>query len=93
MELGPEGEDRETRVRRLKMRSIRRGIKEMDLILGGFSTEGLEKLSDDELSLYDRLLSESDHDLYAWCSGQARPPAEFASLLSVVVKGSGLGRL
>lgn len=40
-----EPETREVRLRRLAMRSQRRGIKEMDLILGGFATQGLDDLS------------------------------------------------
>ena len=34
-------ETRETRIKRLRMRSWRRGIKEMDLILGGFADAGV----------------------------------------------------
>lgn len=64
-------EDRATRLRRLAMRSMRRGIKEMDLILGPFGREALEGLSAAELDLYEVLLEENDHDLYAWIS--ARP--------------------
>ncbi|PTX55419.1 antitoxin CptB [Litoreibacter ponti] len=90
-ELGPEGETRETKIRRLKLRSMRRGIKEMDLILGGFAAEGLEGLSDEELALYDEMLSESDHDMYQWASGQAEAPARFAPLIQKAVKGAGLG--
>lgn len=80
------GEPRETRLRRLKMRSMRRGIKEMDLILGGFAQEGLEWLSDAELDLYDAMLSESDHDMYAWASGQTPAPDQFAALMERIMK-------
>lgn len=87
-ELGPDGEPRETKLRRLKLRSMRRGIKEMDLILGGFATHGLDGLSDDDLALYDEMLSESDHDMYQWASGQAEAPERFAGLIAQAVKGS-----
>jgi antitoxin CptB len=63
-------EDRDTRLRRLAMRSMRRGIKEMDLILGPFGREALGGLSAAELDLYEVLLEESDHDLYAWIAGR-----------------------
>ncbi|MGR3467175.1 MAG: succinate dehydrogenase assembly factor 2 [Shimia sp.] len=68
-------EDRDIRERRLYMRSIRRGIKEMDIILGGFARTELGGLSDAELATYDRLLAENDHDLYAWVAG-TQPPAD-----------------
>lgn len=64
-------EDHETRLRRLAMRSMRRGIKEMDLILGSFGREALAGLSAAELDLYEVLLEENDHDLYAWISARA----------------------
>ena len=78
-------EPRETRERRLKLRSMRRGIKEMDLILGGFAEKGLTALSDADLALYDEMLSESDHDMYAWASGQVPAPDRFAALMEHVV--------
>ncbi|MCY4336930.1 MAG: succinate dehydrogenase assembly factor 2 [Litoreibacter sp.] len=79
-------EPRETRERRLKLRSMRRGIKEMDLILGGFAQEGLRDLSDADLALYDEMLSENDHDMYAWASGQVPAPERFAELMQRVVE-------
>jgi antitoxin CptB len=78
-------EPRETKIKRLKLRSMRRGIKEMDLILGGFGDAGLSDLSDDRLDLYDRMLSENDHDLYAWANGQEAAPDEYAALMSHIM--------
>lgn len=59
-------EPHEVRLRRLKMRSWRRGMKEMDLILGRFADECLAQLQDSELDSYEALLSENDQDLYLW---------------------------
>ncbi len=81
MPLPAEDELPDTRLRRLRMRSIRRGIKEMDLILGGFAEARLADLSDAELATYDALLSENDHDLYAWVSGAQPRPEGYAQLL------------
>jgi antitoxin CptB len=71
----------DVRVKRLRIRSWRRGIKEMDLILGAFCDEELATLSEDEISLYETLLSENDHDLYQWVTGAASPPPGFAALI------------
>jgi antitoxin CptB len=68
-------EDRATRLRRLALRSMRRGTREMDLILGPFGREGLAALSEAELDLYEALLEESDHDLYAWIAARPDPAA------------------
>jgi antitoxin CptB len=73
-------EDHATRLRRLRLRSMRRGIKEMDLILTAFSA-GLEGLTLDEVAVYDRLLAENDLDLLAWITGQMAPPAPYAALV------------
>lgn len=80
-------ETRETAIKRLRMRSWRRGIKEMDLILGGFADRGLDGLSNDELVLYDEMLEENDHDLYQWSSGQSPAPQAYAELLDKVLMG------
>ena len=48
------------------MRSMRRGIKEMDLILSAFAAEHLAKMDAGSLDDYDALLNENDQDLYRW---------------------------
>jgi len=79
-------EIREIKLKRIRMRSWRRGTKEMDLILGGFSDFKLDSLSDSELSVYDKLLDENDNDLYTWCSGQVNAPSIYKSLLNIIMK-------
>lgn len=74
----------ENRLKRMAMRSWRRGTKEMDMILGPFSDERLAGLGAEDLDLYDALLHENDQDLYQWVSGQAAPPERFAGLISVI---------
>ena len=78
------GELLEHRVKRLKMRSMRRGIKEMDLILSAFADSHLEKMTEADLTLYDAMLSENDHDLYQWVTGQNAAPARFSAMISRV---------
>ncbi len=77
-------EPQEHRLKRLRMRSWRRGIKEMDIILGGFADERLDSLSVDELDAYEVMLSENDQDLYKWVSGALPMPAAYASILTIV---------
>lgn len=79
-------ESRERRLRRLAMRSHRRGIREMDLILGAFARDGLAQLQEPELDRYERLLEESDHDLYAWVAGTAAPPEEHRELIARIAR-------
>ena len=75
-------ETREHKIKRLTMRSMRRGIKEMDLILMHYAQDKLSGMSDDALDHYDALLNENDQDLYQWCSGQVPPALEFTDLIA-----------
>lgn len=75
------GETPEARLKRMKMRSMRRGIREMDLILGAFADTQLAGMTPAELDLYDALLAENDHDLYQWVSGQSGVPPRFGVLI------------
>lgn len=74
------------RLRRLRMRSWRRGMKEMDLILGGFADGPLDALSVADLDSYETVLSENDQDLYRWITARLSGagetgPAPIASIL------------
>jgi len=60
---------------------MRRGIKEMDIILSRFAEMHLDDLGEAELEDYDALLSENDQDLYSWITGRAVPPGRFAQLI------------
>ncbi len=77
------------RLKRLRIRSWRRGTKEMDMILGPFADRALADLSGDELDLYEALLSEPDTDLYRWFSGAASMPARYADLARRIARVSG----
>ncbi len=80
----------EDRLKRLRMRSWRRGTKEMDLILGPFADDRLGALSDADLARYERMLGENDQDLYRWVTGQAQAPAEVAAMIAVVAGHAGI---
>ena len=75
-------ESREIRLKRLHMRSMRRGTKEMDLILMGFAGAALNDLGDEDLDAYEALLDENDQDLYAWIAGQAPGPERHAGMIA-----------
>ena len=52
---------------------MRRGIKEMDLILKNFADLNLNLMSELELENFENLLLENDQDLYQWSTGQVGP--------------------
>jgi antitoxin CptB len=74
----------ENRLKRLQMRSMRRGIKEMDIILSRFCEARLNSLSGDDLDLYDGLLSENDQDLLQWVTGQVQAPVMYTGLIAQI---------
>jgi antitoxin CptB len=74
----------DTRLRRLRLRSWRRGIKEMDLLLGRFADAHLAALTSDELDRYETLLEQNDQDLYVWTTGREAAPARIADLIARV---------
>lgn len=77
-------ETAEARLKRLSMRSWRRGTKEMDLILGPWSDAHLAGLGEQQVQVYDQLLEENDQDLMSWVLGQSVPPAAIAALLAEI---------
>ena len=70
----PQNENRDVRLRRLRMRSWRRGMKEMDLILGNFADSALCTLNLTDLDAHEALMNEPDQDIYAWLSGAYPTP-------------------
>ena len=80
----PKDEPLETRIKRLKMRSMRRGIKEMDLILTAFADSHLARMTPALMDDYDALLNENDQDLYQWVTGQVAAPSRFGALIGEI---------
>jgi antitoxin CptB len=62
------------RRKRLLHQSRYRGRLESDLLFGGFAERHLAALSALQLDRYEALLEESDHELWAWISGQQPVP-------------------
>lgn len=77
-------ESPEARLKRMGMRSWRRGTKEMDLILGPYADAHLPAMNEARLTLYDVLLEENDQDLLPWVLGQAAPPPALAGLIAEI---------
>lgn len=72
------------RLKRLSMRSWRRGMKEMDLVLGPWSDANLRGLDAGRLDLYEALLEENDQDLFAFVLGQKPTPDRLQPLMGEI---------
>ena len=76
----------DARRKRLLYRSNYRGFKEADILLGGFAKAHVKTLSDDELTQFETLLENKDHDIYDWITGKFPAPAEFNTPILAMIR-------
>jgi antitoxin CptB len=76
------------RRRRILFRAWRRGVREMDLIMGRFADAYLPTMNEDELAEFERLLDVPDPQALAWIIGGEHPPREFDTPLFARLCGS-----
>ena len=69
------------RRRRLVYRASHRGMKEMDVILGGFVTTHIDTLSDEEMGIMEQIIDIPDVDLLNWITGREEVPEKHRSAL------------
>jgi len=74
-ERSSEGLD--VRRRRLLFRAWRRGVREMDLIVGRFADAMIDTLDAGGLDDFERLIEAPNSELYAWVVGSADVPAAY----------------
>jgi antitoxin CptB len=80
----------ERRIERARLRAWRRGFREADLILGPFADANAGRMTADDLTRFEALLEQGDHDLYAWIVGTAAIPAEFDHEVMAALRASAL---
>jgi antitoxin CptB len=71
----------ETRRKRLAWRSTHRGIREMDVLMGGFAAQRLKSMSEEELTAFESIIEMPDQQLLSWFTGNDPVPAEAATPL------------
>jgi antitoxin CptB len=74
-ERSSEGLD--VRRRKLLFRAWRRGVREMDLIVGRFADAHIDKFDDAGLDDFERLIEAPNAALYAWVIGAEDIPANY----------------
>jgi antitoxin CptB len=67
----------DARRRRILFRAWRRGMREMDLVMGQFADAQLPALSEAELDEFERLLDAPDPSVLAWITGEEPIPSEY----------------
>ncbi|MDQ8755632.1 succinate dehydrogenase assembly factor 2 [Sphingosinicella sp. LHD-64] len=66
--------NRTARLKRLKFRAWHRGVREADMLVGGFFDAHHAGWSEAELDAFEALLEEQDVDILAWAMGTAAVP-------------------
>ena len=64
------------RRRRLLFRAWRRGVREMDLIVGRFADACIDTFDTTELDQFEHLIEVPDAQLYAWIVGNEAVPSQ-----------------
>jgi antitoxin CptB len=65
------------RRRKILFRAWRRGLREMDLVMGRFADANLPSMSEADLDEFERLLDVPDPQVLGWIIGEVTPPPEF----------------
>ena len=65
------------RRRKILFRAWHRGMREVDLLVGGFAEARLADLSEAELDDLEALMEAMDRDIFKWLIGEGAVPPEF----------------
>ena len=79
-------QDLDARRKRILFRSLRRGTKESDLVIGGFAASSLPRLDAAQLDALEELLDRPDPELLGWVIGLHPVPAEFDTDVMAMLK-------
>ncbi len=79
-------QDLDARRKRILFRSLRRGTKESDLVIGGFAESNLLRLDAAQLDALEALLDRPDPELLGWVIGLHPVPAEFDTDVMAMLK-------
>ena len=71
-------------LKKLLFKASHRGTKEMDIILGNYAANRLEKMLVSELNLFEELLELPDPDIYKWITNKSKNevPEKFKDLIT-----------
>ena len=79
--------DLEISRKRLLWRATHRGIKEMDILVGGYAQRHLSVMNEAELYQFTELLEIPDQDLLSWATNQSSvPPDQQSTMLDAMLR-------
>jgi len=76
--------NKELLIKTLLYRSLHRGCKETDILLGLFAQNKITALNDEDLELYSRLVLEDDVFIYDWILQKIPTPNQYQNLVQSI---------
>jgi antitoxin CptB len=67
-------------------KSLHRGCKENDVLIGKFAKTELFNFTENELLIYDNFLEEDDYDIYHWILNDNQPPNKYKNIINKIQK-------
>jgi antitoxin CptB len=75
------------RRKKLLWRASHRGIREMDILMGGFARAHVGHMTESELNAFEALIEFPDPEMLSWITGKSPVPADVANpLLPELIK-------
>src|SRR5579864_6591492 len=74
------------RRRKLLFRAWRRGVREMDLIVGRFADVHIDKFDAASLDDFEHLIEAGNVELYAWVTDAEKAPAQYDTAVLAQLK-------
>ncbi len=71
----------DARRKRARIRAWHRGMKEMDLILGGYADAKIDEMPLNDLIIFEDLMDALDRDLFKWFTGEGPTPTKYNTAL------------
>lgn len=71
-------------------RSIHRGCKETDHLIGKFATVKIDELQKDQLLIFKDLIVEDDMEIYDWILNKEKAPEKYCDLINAMREFHGL---
>jgi antitoxin CptB len=79
------------RQRKVLFRAWRRGVREIDLIVGRFADVHIATLDGAALDDFERLIEAPNAELYAWVAGGEPPPAAYDTAVLAKLRAFHMG--
>lgn len=72
--------------KKLLYRSANRGWKETDILLGEFTKNNIDLMTEEQLDMLDLILDQPDGDIFNWITMKVEVPTEYNNEVLMMLK-------